>query len=121
MDNAGQGGVLVRKAIHKQNLKGNAVADQDKKQMQICFSIASKASTMTQHITESYNAIPNLDEKTLEQADRVPALKKTPTGLASQLKIMEELGKSVRETPISIMESESLTFLNPGGPHRDAT
>ena len=26
----------------------------DKKQMQICFSIASKASTMTQHITDSY-------------------------------------------------------------------
>ncbi len=29
--------------------------------MQICFSIASKASTMTQHITESYQMIPNLE------------------------------------------------------------
>lgn len=53
--------------------------------MQICFSIASKASTMTQHMTaESYQMMPNLDEHALEQADRVPAtLKKTPTGLAS--------------------------------------
>lgn len=66
--------------------------------------------------------IPSFEENALEQADRVKDLKKTPTGLASQLRIMEELGKSVRETPISIMESgESITLLGNGGPRRDAT
>ena len=77
---------------------------------------------MTQHMTaESYQMIPSFDEHALEQADKVPSLKKTPTGLASQLRIMEELGKSVRETPISVMESESITMLGHGGPHHQAT
>ena len=58
----------------------------------------------------------------MENALKIPTLNKTPTGLASQLKIMEELGRSVRETPIHIMESESITFLGHGkGPKRDAT
>ena len=70
---------------------------------------------------ESYQMIPSFEEHALEQLDKVPNLKKTPTGLASQLRIMEELGRSVRETPISIMESESITLLGNGGPHRDAT
>ena len=77
---------------------------------------------MTQHMTaESYQMIPSFDEHALEQADKVPSLKKTPTGLASQLRIMEELGKSVRETPISVMESESITMLGHGGQYHQAT
>jgi len=39
----------------------NAVTLNDQKQMQICFSIASKASTMTQRL-DSYHLMPHYGE-----------------------------------------------------------
>ena len=54
--------------------------------------------------------------------DKVSGLHKTPTGLNEQLRIMEELGNSMRDTPITIMESESITLLTGGrGLNYDAT
>jgi len=66
--------------------------------------------------------IPSFDQNYIEKLDKVPGLHKTPTGLNEQLRIMEELGNSMRETPISIMESESITLLTGGrGLNYDAT
>ena len=70
--------------------------------------------------------MPNLDstKKEIDQTDTTLAQFKTPNDLASQLRIMEELGKTCRETPISIMESDSLSFVGGlvgSGPKRDST
>ena len=45
-----------------------------------------------------------------------------PNGLISQLRIMEELGKTCRDTPISIMDSESRSMLHTNAAyHRNST
>ena len=80
--------------------------------MQICFSIASKASTITQHISDNSPMMPSLSMN--DQIERLVAdsvLNHTPTGLVSQMKIMEELGKRVRDTPNDMMTSESISIL----------
>ena len=68
--------------------------------------------------------MPNLESNlsNINEADKSPGFTKTPADLASQLKIMEELGKTCRETPISIVESDSHSYIGLGrSPKRDAT
>ena len=72
--------------------------------MQICFSIASKGSTITQRMNEeSYTLMPTMVNDHLNS----PEIKR----LASQLKIIEDLGKTCRDTPITIKDSESQSII----------
>ena len=79
--------------------------------MQICFSIASKGSTVTQHMDSFQHLMPSLMNRDLENFSSknfdAKSLANAPNGLASQMRIMEEIGRSCRETPITIMDSES--------------
>ena len=60
---------------------------------------------MTQHMDEQLNALHGMDlsRDALSNAN----LRK----LASQLKMMEDLSKVVRETPISVVDSENPSML----------
>ena len=89
--------------------------------MEICFSIASGGSTMTRRMDESFAVIPemksNLDVHAMKaaasrldamkQAENVqlPAMAPTAAKMASQLRIMDELGRVCRDSPISVVES----------------
>ena len=112
---AAAGGVLIRKQSPSYRGTSHATAHsglKDPKHMQICFSVASKASTMTQHIKESFSAIPGHERDDLDRATpyKSSALNKQ-SELASQMKMIEGLNKQVAESPISIMESESIAML----------
>ena len=88
------------------------------KDLQICFSMASKASTIAQQRTDSLLKMPSPDPsaKVLESVDeKIGSMNKTPTGLGSRVRIMEELGK--RETPLSLSGTDSIKML-PAGHHQ---
>ena len=77
------------------------------KDLQICFSMASKASSL--------KMIPSPDPSAavLENVDEnIGTMNKTPTGLGSRVRIMEELAK--RETPLSLSGNDSVTLLPAG-------
>ena len=74
--------------------------------MQICFSIASKGSTVTQHMESFQQLMPSLVNRDLDSFD-TKSLANASSGLASQMKIIEEIGRSCRETPITILDSDS--------------
>ena len=92
-------------------------------QMQICFSIASGGSTMTRRMDESFALMPdmrsNLGVHALKAAasrlgdahkDNIvlPTMTPTASKMASQLRIMDELGKACRDSPIEVVLEASL-------------
>ena len=60
---------------------------------------------MTQNIEESLSALQNV--QLTNQVLKTGSL----AGLQSQLHVMEELGKAVRDTPITIHDSESQSII----------
>lgn len=121
------GGILVRKTpnykgLSKQLQQQESAAQKDKKQMQICFSLASKASTVMPNVLtdSSYKMIANMEHGYDATGNRRSPIKShllnkdiksiaPPSDLTSYLFIMDELNKSGgRETPISILDSVDL-------------
>ena len=111
---------LVKKSPFPSTKPGSIKRKEDaKKDMSICFELASKASTITQKITDSYQMMPQFDLAQAAIFDTSPPASPmdiensqmytagaTPADLAEQLNIMEELGKTCLDSPINIMKND---------------
>ena len=99
-----EGGIQLRKGVGPRPTRHDT---EKQKELQICFSMASKASSlkMMQSPDASATVLENVDEN-------IGTMNKTPTGLGSRVRIMEELGK--RETPLSLSGNDSVTLLPAG-------